>query len=60
MCCVYGDAGAPLEEEETKLLEMNIEKIKPFLRKEGVEAINEKGTWEYDGDGGQGNTVDGT
>ncbi|MEX0982087.1 MAG: DUF3109 family protein [Bacteroidales bacterium] len=51
MCCIYGDAGAPLEEEETKQLGMNIERIKPFLRKEGVEALNEKGVWEFDDDG---------
>lgn len=50
MCCVYGDAGAPLEKEETEFLEKNIDKIKPFLREEGVKAIEEKGTWEYDGD----------
>jgi hypothetical protein len=51
LCCVYGDAGAPLEESETLLLEENLERIKPFLRKEGVAAIEEKGTWEFDGDG---------
>jgi hypothetical protein len=51
MCCVYGDAGAPLEEEETRLLEENIEKIRPFLRREGLQAIEEKGVWEFDGDG---------
>jgi hypothetical protein len=51
LCCVYGDAGAPLEEEETKILEKNLEKIKPFLRKEGIKALEEKGAWEFDGDG---------
>lgn len=51
MCCVYGDAGAPLEEKETAILEKNVEKIKPFLRKEGVKAIEEKGSWEIDDDG---------
>ncbi len=51
MCCVYGDAGAPLEESEARMLEEEFESIKPFLRKEGVEAIEEKGTWEFDGDG---------
>jgi len=50
MCCVYGDSGAPLEEKETKM-EKNIEKIKPFLRKEGIKVIDEKGPWEYDSDG---------
>jgi hypothetical protein len=51
LCCVYGDAGAPLEEEEARILEKEIHKIKPFLREGGVKAIEEKGTWEFDGDG---------
>lgn len=51
LCCVYGDAGAPLTEEETKILEKNIEDIKPFLRKEGIDALEEKGVWEFDTDG---------
>ncbi len=51
MCCVYGDAGAPLTEEETKTLEENLEKIKPFLRGGGLQAIEEKGPWEFDDDG---------
>jgi len=51
LCCVYGDAGAPLEEEETRFLEENIEHIKPFLRAGGIEAIEEKGVWEFDDDG---------
>ena len=44
-CCVDGDAGAPLTEEETKILEEIYPKIKPFLRKEGIEAIERLGTW---------------
>ncbi len=51
LCCVYGDAGAPLEEEETRILEENIDRITPFLRPGGIEAIQSKGTWEFDGDG---------
>lgn len=51
MCCVYGDAGAPLGENESTLLEDNIARIKPFLRKEGLKAIEDKGTWEFDTDG---------
>ena len=31
-CCVDGDAGAPLDEEETKILEAIYPKVKPFLR----------------------------
>ncbi len=51
LCCVYGDAGAPLEESETRILEENLDKIKPFLRPGGIEALEEKGAWEFDGDG---------
>ncbi len=51
MCCVYGDAGAPLEDEETVLLEENLDKIKPFLRKEGLDVLDVKGAWEFDEDG---------
>lgn len=42
-CCVEGEAGAPLEEPELKLLLDNYPKIKPFLRKEGIQAIEEQG-----------------
>ncbi len=44
VCCVEGDAGAPLEKEEIKILETIYPKVKPFLRKEGVEAIEQQGT----------------
>ena len=32
-CCVEGDAGAPLDEEEVKILDEIYPKVKPFLRK---------------------------
>ena len=40
-----GDAGAPLSEEETKILEEIYPKVKPYLRKEGIDAIEKLGTW---------------
>ena len=43
--CINGDAGAPLEKEETKILEEIYPKIKSFLRKEGIDAIEKQGTW---------------
>jgi len=43
-CCVEGDAGAPLETLEVKILEKEYENIKPFLRSEGIAAIEEQGT----------------
>lgn len=44
-CCVEGEAGAPLDEEETKTLEKLYPAIKPFLREEGIKAIEEQGAW---------------
>jgi hypothetical protein len=43
-CCVDGDAGAPLEAEEAKILENIYPIIKPYLRKESIEAIELQGT----------------
>lgn len=50
-CCVDGDAGAPLTTEETAILEKIYPKVKPLLRKEGIEAIEEQGTWVTGSDG---------
>ena len=47
-CCIKGDAGAPLDEEEANILEENIEKIKPFMRKEGIEEVNKTGVFYID------------
>lgn len=44
-CCIDGDAGAPLEKEETKILEDIYPKVKPFLRQEGIDVIEKEGTW---------------
>ena len=44
-CCIDGEAGAPLEKEETDILEKIYPKVKPFLRKEGIDAIEKQGTW---------------
>ncbi|NNE33566.1 MAG: DUF3109 family protein [Winogradskyella sp.] len=43
-CCIDGDAGAPLDAEEVQILEEIYPKVKPFLRKEGVEVIESQGT----------------
>lgn len=50
-CCVFGDSGAPLEEDEVGILEENIELIKPFMRPEGIRAVEEQGSWMIDRDG---------
>ncbi len=50
-CCVDGDAGAPLNEEETKILDEIYDKVKPFLRQEGIAAIEAQGKWVVGTDG---------
>ena len=50
-CCVEGDAGAPLELQEVNILEETYEKVKPYMRKSGVESIEENGFYVIDGDG---------
>ena len=50
-CCVFGDAGAPLEEDEAELLSAEVEKIFPFMRAEGKRAVREQGAWVIDNDG---------
>jgi hypothetical protein len=50
-CCIDGDAGAPLSEEETKIMEDIYPKVKPYLRPEGIAAIEAQGTWVKGEDG---------
>jgi len=50
ICCVEGESGAPLEEEEVKMLEDKYDKIKPYLRKEGRKSIEQLGTSVLDVD----------
>ncbi len=44
-CCIDGDAGAPLDKDEVEILEAIYPKVKPFLREEGIKAIEEQGTY---------------
>ena len=50
-CCVDGDAGAPLTQEETQILVDIYPKVKPFLRPEGIQAIEEQGAFVIGTDG---------
>lgn len=50
MCCVKGDSGAPLTEEEVALLPLIIDKVKPYMRQEGINAIENQGTHIIDSD----------
>ena len=42
-CCVEGDAGAPLKKEEVSIIEENLEMIKPYMRQEGIDAVENEG-----------------
>ena len=44
-CCVDGEAGAPLEEDELKILTDIYSKVKPFLTAKGIEAIEKQGLY---------------
>jgi len=50
-CCVEGEAGAPLSDEETAIIEKEYQNVKPFLRPAGIKAIEEQGTFMKDEDG---------
>ncbi len=50
-CCVEGESGAPLEDEETKVLEEIYPKIKHLLPEKSNEIIMQEGTWVVDMDG---------
>lgn len=47
-CCVEGDAGAPLTEEEKKQVEKYYEHIKPLMTKEGIKIVEQSGYYTYD------------
>ena len=47
-CCVDGDAGAPLREEELDHLNEFFEALKPYLDREGLAEIRDQGRYVYD------------
>ncbi len=50
-CCVEGDLGAPLEEDELPIMKEIQEKVKPYLTPEGLKSIEEQGAYILDEDG---------
>jgi len=42
-CCVAGDAGAPLDEEEISILEDDIDEIKQYMTKAGMDVVENIG-----------------
>lgn len=51
VCCIVGDSGAPLKEEELDPIEANYDVFSPLMRSEGRKAVEEKGFFEIDRDG---------
>jgi hypothetical protein len=47
-CCLEGDAGAPLEEQEVAIIEDCLPLIKPYLSPQAWKTIIEKGVFDYD------------
>ncbi|MBN2615742.1 MAG: DUF3109 family protein [Bacteroidales bacterium] len=50
-CCVEGDAGAPLEEDEISIIEDALDEIMPYMTPEGREVVEKTGVFDYDMDG---------
>ncbi len=51
ICCVEGNAGAPLEIEEVDTLEEEYDSYKPYMKPAGVEAVERQGFMVVDDDG---------
>lgn len=50
-CCVEGDAGAPLEEEEISLMEDYLDEIMAYMIPEGIATVRKSGVFDYDVEG---------
>ena len=50
-CCIVGDSGAPLKEEELEPLEVNYPHYNALMRPEGRAAVAAKGFFEIDREG---------
>lgn len=47
-CCVEGDAGAPLTMEEVDILEDIYDEVAPYMRPEGIAAVEKQGVFYMD------------
>lgn len=50
-CCVEGDSGAPLDEDELAILDEIYPAVAPYLTEAGKNVIATEGTWTRDWDG---------
>ena len=49
-CCVQGESGAPLDKEETDILEKIYAQVKPFMTEKGIKAVEKQGKYIVDSD----------
>ena len=47
-CCIAGDSGAPVKNEEIKQLEAEFENYRPYLTENGIKRIEKNGFTSYD------------
>lgn len=50
-CCIEGDSGAPLQEEEVSILQEALPDILPYMTPQGIRAVNEQGVAVRDAEG---------
>ena len=50
-CCIDGDSGAPLREEEVATLEALLPEVEPYMTPEGIAAVRKQGVAVRDNDG---------
>jgi len=50
-CCISGESGAPLDLDELPLIEGVLDKVKPYLNKKGLKAVEKHGAYVLDSDG---------
>jgi hypothetical protein len=49
-CCIHGDSGAPLKNEETGILQNIFPQVKKYMRQEGIESVEKNGCFTIDKD----------
>lgn len=48
-CCIMGDLGAPLDEDELPILKKIYNKVKPYMSAAGIKEVEKNGLYIHDG-----------
>lgn len=48
ICCIEGESGAPLDDHELDIMDEVYPKVKPYMTEEGINAVEEQGTYTDD------------